>query len=138
MILGVGIDLLNVYRVKRLFNKFSDNKFANKILSTHEMDVFNNIIDIYKKINFLAKKFSSKESLLKAIGIGLGRGIGLTDISILNDELGKPSIVLNKYASEFLSKMYNIDYNNIVFNISITDESNLINSIVIISCKNDK
>lgn len=138
MILGVGIDLLNTYRVKRLFNKFSDNKFAKKILSTHEMDVFNNIIDIDKKINFLAKKFSSKESLLKAIGIGLGRGIGLTDISILNDELGKPSIVLNKYASEFLSKMYNIDYNNIVFNISITDESNLINSIVIISCKNDK
>lgn len=138
MILGVGIDLLNVYRVKTLFNKFGDNKLANKILSTHEMDVFNNIIDIDKKINFLAKKFSSKESLLKAIGLGLGRGIGLTDISILNDELGKPSVVLNKYASEFLSKMYNIDYNNIVFNISITDESNLINSIVIISCKNDK
>ena len=138
MILGVGIDLLNTYRVKTLFNKFGDNKLARKILSTQEIDVFNNIVDIDKKINFLAKKFSSKESLLKATGLGLGRGIGLTDISILNDELGKPSIVLNKYASEFLEKMYNIDYNNIAFNISITDESNLINSIVIISCKNDK
>lgn len=138
MILGVGIDLLNTYRVKKLFNKFADDKFAKKILSDQEMDVFNDIVDIDKKINFLAKRFSSKESLLKAVGIGLGGGIGLTDISILNDELGKPFVNLDKYASEFLEKRYNIDYNNIVFNISITDESNLVNSIVIISYKNDK
>lgn len=138
MILGVGIDLLNTYRVKKLFNKFANDKFAKKILSDQEMNVFNDIVDIDKKINFLAKRFSSKESLLKAVGIGLGGGIGLTDISILNDELGKPFVVLNKYASEFFEKRYDIDYNNIVFNISITDESNLVNSIVIISYKNDK
>ncbi|MBO4956565.1 MAG: holo-ACP synthase [Rickettsiales bacterium] len=133
MILGVGIDLLDVNRIEKLFGKFDSNRFAEKILSKREMELFSNIGDISKKINFIAKRFSSKESVLKAIGLGLGRGIGLTDISVLNDILGKPEISFNESSMRFLENFYNIDYKNIDFKMSVTDENNLVNTIVIIS-----
>ena len=133
MILGVGIDLLDINRIKRLFGKFDSNRFAGKILSKKEIELFNNIVDVNKKINFIAKRFSSKESVLKAIGLGLGRGIGLTDISVLNDILGKPEISFNESSMRFLENFYNIDYKNIDFKMSVTDENNLVNTIVIIS-----
>lgn len=138
MILGVGIDLLDVNRIEKLFSKFDSNRFAEKILSKREMELFSNIGDISKKINFIAKRFSSKESVLKAIGLGLGRGIGLTDISVLNDILGKPEISFNESSMRFLENFYNIDYKNIDFKMSVTDENSLVNTIVIISKKDVK
>lgn len=133
MIIGLGTDLLSQNRVGELFNKFN-SKFVNKILSYDEISLFNNIIK-NKQINFLAKRFSAKEAILKACGIGLGRGILLKDISILNNNAGKPEVIFNNNSMKFLGKLYNIDYNNLQFNISITDEQDLVNAVAIISKK---
>lgn len=130
MILGLGIDIIYEDRVEKIYNNFG-YRFVKKVLSQKEIEIYNTIIDKNKKINFLTKRFSSKESFLKALGIGLGNGIKMSDISVLNNLKGKPEIILEDSTLKYINKLYNIE--NIHFNISITDEKNLINTIVIIS-----
>lgn len=131
MILGIGIDLLDSNRINKITNKYN-NKLALKILSKEEIIIFNKL-EADKKNNFIAKRFSAKESLLKALGLGLGRGIKLTDISIINNNYGKPEIKLNDKAKSIIENFYKFDIIKIKFDISITDEKNLVNTITIIS-----
>lgn len=133
MILGVGIDLLKLKRIEDIYSKFQD-KALEKILSYEEINFLKNNKKYSNKIeNFLAKRFSAKESFLKALGIGMGRGIDLIDISVINDSLGKPEIFLSKKAVDFIEKKYNVKINNVKINVSISDDNCIINSIVIIS-----
>ena len=54
MILGVGVDLLNINRVEMVFNKFS-TRFVDRILADEELELYKKAKN---KINFLAKRFS--------------------------------------------------------------------------------
>ena len=134
MILGLGIDILDKNRVAKIYKKF-DKYFANRILSDAEIELFSKIgvDDFDKKISFLTKRFSDKESLLKALGIGMGRGILLKDITLKNNKLGKPELFLNNVAKNFIKNYYNdIDFDKVIFFISLTDEKNLVNTAVVI------
>ncbi len=132
MILGIGIDLLNKERIEKIFYKFK-NKIIDRFLSKKEKNIFSSLDNEIKKINFVAKRFSAKESFVKALGIGMGRGLERQNISILKDEFGKPYIELDYISKKFIGNFYNINIKNIKFDISMTDEKNLINTIVIIS-----
>ena len=129
MILGIGVDLLNINRVEKLYLKFGD-KLADRILSEEEVG---NYKKSKNKINFLAKKFCAKEAFSKALGTGIGRGINFSDITISNDILGKPIIFLSDNGFYFLEKLYKKNTKNIQFNLSITDEDPFINCFAIIS-----
>ena len=131
MILGFGIDLLEKNRIEAIYNKFS-LVFLKKILSVKEIELFSNLENNSKKIAFISKCFSVKESFLKAVGIGMGRGILMTDITLTKNNFGKPEILLNENSKNFISKYYNIDYKKINFIVSVTDERSLINTAVII------
>ncbi|MDR1494861.1 MAG: holo-ACP synthase [Rickettsiales bacterium] len=132
-IFGVGIDLLNSDRVARLYSDYG-SRLLQKVLSPDEMALVSREKSVVRKtINFVAKRFSAKEALLKAMGIGMGRGLGLTDVSVLSGNFGQPTISLSEKSENFLQKFYDMDIENLKFNISITDEVGLINSIVIIS-----
>lgn len=131
MILGFGIDLLEKNRIEAIYNKFS-LVFLKKILSVKEIELFSNLENDSKKIAFISKCFSVKESFLKAVGIGMGRGILMTDITLTKNNFGKPEILLNENSKNFISKYYNIDYKKINFIVSVTDERSLINTAVII------
>ena len=89
---------------------------------------------VFKKEDFLTKRFSAKEAFLKAVGIGMGRGITFQNISILNDKLGRPILNVDDEAMDFLNKLYNITTDNkLLFNISLTDEKGLVATVVTIS-----
>lgn len=129
MILGIGVDLLNIGRIENLYSKFND-KLANKILSEEEL---NDYKKSKNKINFLAKKFCAKEAFSKALGTGIGRGINFMDIIISNDILGKPIILLSDNGFSFLEELFKKSIKNMQFDISITDEGPYVNCFVIIS-----
>lgn len=132
MILGIGNDLLKIDRIEKIYKKYKNS--LNYFLSTQEIEfIEKNNFSEDKKINFIAKRFCGKEAILKAIGIGLGRGIELKDISILNDNLGKPRIFLNEKAIEIFKKMFNVLYTKVEFFISLTDEENFVSAIVVIT-----
>lgn len=133
MILGIGVDLLNINRIQNIYDKFG-NKFINRILAKDEIELYNKSKN---KINFLSKRFCAKEAFSKAIGIGIGRGIDMRDIIIKKDSLGKPSILLTDKGYTFIEKYYEKERTLIQFNISITDEPPYVNSFVIISLNHE-
>ena len=86
MIFGIGTDIVDVERIRKLG---SLEKFADKILSLNELEVFNSEID-EKKVTFLAKQFAAKEAVSKALGTGIGTDIRFNQIEILRNSDGKP------------------------------------------------
>ena len=50
-----------------------------------------------------AIRFAAKEAFLKAIGLGYREGIRWTDIEVVNDSMGKPSLFFHRKAKESLS-----------------------------------
>ena len=86
MIFGIGTDIVEVERIRKLD---SLEKFAEKILSFSELEVFKSQID-EKKVTFLAKQFAAKEAVSKALGTGIGKDIRFNQIEILRNSDGKP------------------------------------------------
>ena len=95
MILGTGIDIIEIKRFREIENL---KGIAKKILHTNELEEFN------KKVKdqplFLAKKFAFKEAFVKAIGTGFREPYYLNRIEIIKDKLGKPSVVTHGEAKE--------------------------------------
>ncbi|MAZ79827.1 MAG: holo-ACP synthase [Gammaproteobacteria bacterium] len=85
-IFGIGVDIVDLDRIKKIYSKYGD-KFAYKILNENEIKGFNSVKN---KSSFLAKRFAAKEAIGKALGIGILNGFLLKNISIYHDELGKP------------------------------------------------
>lgn len=88
MILGLGIDIIEQQRIKKI-NKLYKKKFIEKILNKKEITPF---IQSKKKIEFLSKTFAIKESFVKALGTGFIKGLSFKKLNIKKTKLGKPII----------------------------------------------
>lgn len=90
MIYGIGIDLVENDRIGKVIEKWGD-KFLGRVFSDREIDYCGRHAQAH--IHYGAR-FAVKESFLKAMGIGLGRGVKLKEIEVLNEEGGKPNLIL--------------------------------------------
>lgn len=90
MIIGIGTDIVQIPRIERLVEKFG-RKFVERILSKEELEVY----DRKACRAFVARRFAGKEALSKALGQGIGRPLRFTDITIRNNELGKPEVKID-------------------------------------------
>ena len=86
MIFGIGTDIVDVKRIKKMK---SIDSFAKKILGDNEYLKYSTLSKS-KKIFFIAKQFSGKEAFAKAIGTGISGDVNLKGIEILRDDKGKP------------------------------------------------
>ena len=87
MILGIGNDIVEIERIEKAI---SNEKFIKRVYTEKEIEI---IEKKGSKAASYAGRFSAKEAISKALGTGV-RDFNLTDIEILNDELGKPYVVL--------------------------------------------
>jgi holo-[acyl-carrier protein] synthase len=91
VILGTGIDIIEVERVESAFERFGD-RFLNRILLPSELAY----CMLHKKPGpFLAARFAGKEAVSKAFGTGIGAHLGWHDIEICRKESGEPYVVLH-------------------------------------------
>ena len=89
MIIGIGIDIVELDRMKEIIDK--NPKFIDRVLTDKEKEVFESLGD-KRKVEFLGGRFACKEAFSKAYGTGIGK-IQLRDIEILREENGRPIIV---------------------------------------------
>ena len=125
MILGIGIDIIEIKRIKKVIDKYGQ-RFKNKCF--HKNEIFRS----EKKFNSVesyAKRYAAKEACAKALGTGLARGVHWKDIEINNNEFGKPHIILHNKAKKYLTDLGNKKCNIVV---SLTDEKELAIANVII------
>ncbi|QCI19822.1 MAG: holo-ACP synthase [Buchnera aphidicola (Brevicoryne brassicae)] len=112
-IVGVGIDIVEVLRIKKIFFNYGDI-FAKKILSLKELKRY---ILSKNKITFLAKKFAVKEAASKALGVGINHGITFNQLELYNNKLGKPQL---RFLKRALKKSKEIQCTSI--HVSISDQ----------------
>lgn len=98
-LLGIGIDLVEIARVRRIYAKYP-KLFPRRILSPPEAAAFAAAPD---KARFLAKRFAAKEAIAKALGTGLGWGVRFGEITITHDPHGRPLVCLSDEVCRRLS-----------------------------------
>ena len=95
MIKGVGIDIIEVSRIREDILKYND-KFLRYIYTDEEIKYCESFNDL-KNSKFIhyAGRFAAKEAFSKAIGTGISNIFKFRDISIINNENGMPIIKLS-------------------------------------------
>lgn len=88
MIAGVGIDIIEVDRVKEKIAKGSG--FRELVFSANEIDYCESLTNKYEHY---AARFAAKEAFFKALGTGWSKGTAFNEVETINDERGKPQIV---------------------------------------------
>lgn len=97
MIYGIGIDMVEVSRVKKSLLKYAE-KFEKKLFTFSEIDYCRGKADPNKHF---AARFAVKEAALKSLGTGISDGIGWKDIEVVNDpDSGKPRLKISGRAKE--------------------------------------
>ncbi len=99
MILGTGIDLIEVARIAASFAKFGD-RFVNRILLPDEIAY---CLSHKNPAPFLAARFAAKEAVSKAFGTGIGAALGWHDMEIRRQESGEPFVVLHGKGKELFA-----------------------------------
>ncbi len=97
---GIGIDAVKIDRFQAAVQRYGD-KFVEKIFTEREMQYANN-----KKSKYLhmAGKFAAKEAVKKALPNGAEIGLNWGEIEVLNEEDGKPYVILHGVAKGLMKK----------------------------------
>ncbi len=90
MIIGTGIDIVEISRIKNAARKWKKD-FLSKIFTDKELEYSNEKTLSYQH---LAARFAAKEAVLKALGSGLTSRMEWKDIEVWNEESGKPNVRL--------------------------------------------
>src|SRR5712691_5926344 len=91
MILGTGIDIIEVGRIGASYEKFGE-RFLKRILHPAEIGY---CLSHRQPAPFLAARFAAKEAISKAFGTGIGRHLGWKDMEIRRRDSGEPYAVLH-------------------------------------------
>ena len=99
MILGIGIDIIEVARIASSFEKFGE-RFVNRILLPDEIAYCRS----HKNpAPFIAARFAAKEAISKAFGTGIGAALGWQDMEIRRKKSGEPFVVLHGKGEELFA-----------------------------------
>jgi holo-[acyl-carrier protein] synthase len=96
MIYSVGIDLIEIDRIRRNLERWED-RFIGRILGDEERILYR---EKPNKVQFVAGRFAAKEAVIKALGSFFETGVHPKDIQILNDLSGKPYVHLEDTVRE--------------------------------------
>ncbi len=104
MIIGTGSDMIDIRRVEKTLARFGD-RFIRRCFTPAEIERAESLRSSGKHIASYAKRFAAKEACSKALGTGIAQGVFMRDIGVVNDALGKPSLVLTGGALKRLQDM---------------------------------
>jgi len=100
VILGVGIDIIEVERIKDSHERFGE-RFLNRILHPNEISY---CLSHKTPAPFLAVRFAAKEAISKAFGTGIGAQLGWRDMEVGRKESGEPFVILHEAGQKLLKE----------------------------------
>ena len=101
MIVGTGIDLAEVARIRSSIERFG-TKFTDRIFTPGEVAYVERKANKFERY---AARFAAKEAGMKAIGTGWKRGVRWQDFEVANLPSGKPTLRLHGVAAEFAARL---------------------------------
>lgn len=117
---GIGHDIIEVNRIEQSVEKHQE-RFYEKLFTDEEIAYC--LSKPSPAVHF-AGRFAAKEALAKALGFGFGSEVRWKEISIINDENGKPFV-------ELKGKM-GVEFHNFHIDISISHIKELASAVAII------
>jgi len=100
MIYGIGIDLVMVKRIEEALRRWGE-RFQKKVFTAYEIDYC--LQKRNPSPNFAAR-FAAKEAFVKALGLGMRRGVHWKDVEVQRGPLGKPLLKLSGRALEICQR----------------------------------
>ena len=123
MIFGIGVDVLEAARIKKVFDKFGDH-FVDRLLLPKERE---QLAKTKRKERFLAMRFAAKEAIVKAMGTGFAHGMWIRDVGVVQNAWGRPEVVYSERGEKMRRKLgIGNGY------ITLTDEAGLIVAVAVL------
>ena len=115
MIVGTGIDIAEVPRIRQSIERFGD-RFLQRIFTAGEMRYCDSKAN---RVERYAARFAAKEAAMKALGTGWNHGVRWRDCEVTRKPGGRPTMSFHGKAGEFATKL---GVTNIALSISHTAE----------------
>lgn len=115
MIVGTGVDLAEVPRIRASIERFGD-RFIQRIYTAAEIAYVERKANRYERY---AARFAAKEAGMKAIGTGWRRGVRWKDFEVTNLPSGKPTLRFHGVAAQFAAQL---GVNNVALSLTHTAE----------------
>jgi holo-[acyl-carrier protein] synthase len=129
LIFGVGTDLVELSRVKSIYERFGEH-FPRRILMAEELELFARSKD---PVRFLAMRFAGKEATVKAMGTGFAHGVWLRDVGILSNDWGRPLVVWSERGQRVCDRL-GIGAGH----VSLTDDAGLVLAFAVVETADSK
>jgi len=122
MIYGIGTDVLELARMRRLWDRWGRRAVAH-ILTEEEAERFGRSRD---PARFLAMNFSAKEAVVKALGTGFCPRMTLHDVAVVPDPLGRPEVAFSEKGAAFVAER-----GGGATHISLTDDAGIVFAVCV-------
>ena len=101
MIVGTGIDVVEVPRVAAAIERFGE-RFLQRIFTPGEIRYCQSKAN---RVERYAARFAAKEAGMKALGTGWNHGVRWRDVEVQRQSGGRPTIVFHGVAAQFAQKL---------------------------------
>jgi holo-[acyl-carrier protein] synthase len=128
MIIGIGVDLVDIRRIERLLQKYGA-QFTHRVFTQEEQAYANKSSH---PTRVYANRFAAKEAAAKALGTGMRGGIDWKDIEVSRASSGAPSLRFHGRAYEKLMSRLPAGYTG-CSHVSFSDEPPYSTAFVVIS-----
>ena len=100
MKISCGVDIIEINRIQEAIEKY-EGKFQTEIFTEKEVEYCESHQN--QRFQHYAVRFAAKEAIFKAISNKLSRNYTLNDFEIINNDIGKPQVVLKTEIPEIES-----------------------------------
>jgi holo-[acyl-carrier protein] synthase len=123
VIFGIGVDVLEAARIKRVHEKYGAH-FVERLLMPSERA---QLSKTKRTDRFLAMRFAAKEAIVKAMGTGFAHGIWIRDVGVVQNAWGRPEVVYSP-RGEKVRRALGIGAGH----VTLTDEAGLIVAVAVL------
>jgi holo-[acyl-carrier protein] synthase len=123
MIFGIGVDVLEAARIKKVLARFGDH-FIDRLLMPAERAQLGRT---KRPERFIAMRFAAKEAIVKAMGTGFAHGVWIRDVGVVQNAWGKPEVAYSP-RGEKVRRALGIGDGH----VTLTDEAGLIVAVAVL------
>ena len=101
MIIGTGIDLVEIERIRQSVDRFGP-RFLNRIFTSAEQAY---CLRKRNSAESFAARFAAKEAAAKALGTGISRGVNWLEIEVVRAPGGRPGVRFHGRAAQIAAHL---------------------------------